>query len=139
MVHGTQLIPLFKMLKELSEAGKNTAHSFYGCRGFAVHHNTDLWRKTTPASGQARWALWPMAGVWFCSHLWQHFQYTQDFDFLQYRRSCTQIFHITNSRIRISAMRDIKLTLRIYSIQTIKTCPVQEDEERRCLKFRDFP
>ena len=75
--------PLFNMLEELCHAGKNTAEMYYDCRGFAVHHNTDLWRKTTPATGQSKWALWPMAGVWMCSHLWQHYEYTLDKEFLR--------------------------------------------------------
>ena len=75
--------PLIKMIKELSEAGEKTAKNIYGCRGFAVHHNVDLWRKTTPANGSPIFNCWAMAGAWLCSHLWQRYCYTRDDDFLR--------------------------------------------------------
>lgn len=75
--------PLFNMLKELSISGKYTAKQLYNCNGFAVHHNTDIWRKTDPAFGDSCYALWPMAGVWLCSHLWWHYEYTCDINFLK--------------------------------------------------------
>ncbi|WP_143317943.1 glycoside hydrolase family 95 protein [Clostridium sp. HBUAS56017] len=75
--------PLFKMIKEISENGKATAEKRYGCRGWAVNHNVDLWRQTSPAGGSAEWAYWPMAGVWLCSHLWEHYEFTQDKKFLE--------------------------------------------------------
>jgi hypothetical protein len=76
-------MPLIDMIKELSVAGEETA-KIYGCRGFVVHHNTDLWRKTTPAGGNdPRWALWPMASAWLCRHLWEHYLFQQDRVFLQ--------------------------------------------------------
>ena len=75
--------PLVKMLEELSVAGEKTAQNIYGCRGFAVHHNVDIWRKTTPAKGNARWNCWAMAGAWMCSHLWQKYTYSLDGEFLK--------------------------------------------------------
>jgi len=75
--------PLMKMIEELSAAGEKTAENIYGCRGFAVHHNVDLWRKTTPANGSARWNCWAMAGAWLCSHLWQRYTYSHDVEFLR--------------------------------------------------------
>ena len=75
-------IPLINMIKELSESGSATAKNLYGCRGFAVNHNTDLWRKTTPAIGDPSWSFWPMAGGWFCHHLWEHYKYNEDREFL---------------------------------------------------------
>ncbi|MDS0527810.1 glycoside hydrolase family 95 protein [Clostridium sp. SHJSY1] len=75
--------PLFKMIKEVSESGEETAKKRYGCRGWAVNHNVDLWRQTAPAGGSAEWAYWPMAGVWFCSHIWEHYEFTQDKNFLE--------------------------------------------------------
>ncbi len=75
--------PLMKMIEELSVAGERTAENIYGCRGFAVHHNVDLWRKTTPANGSPEWNCWAMAGAWLCSHLWQKYEYCKDRDFLK--------------------------------------------------------
>ncbi|GGJ38707.1 glycoside hydrolase family 95 protein [Deinococcus roseus] len=75
--------PLFDLLEDLSQSGQRTAHIHYGTRGWTVHHNTDLWRMTTPTSGNASWAFWPMGGAWLSRHLWEHYLYTLDRDFLQ--------------------------------------------------------
>ncbi|MFS0775371.1 glycoside hydrolase family 95 protein [Neobacillus sp. 3P2-tot-E-2] len=75
--------PLFTMIDDLCLTGEKTAKELYGARGFAVHHNVDLWRMSTPTSGQASWAFWPMAGAWLTSHLWEHFLFTSDEKFLK--------------------------------------------------------
>ncbi len=75
--------PLFDAIKELSIAGEKTAKVLYNCNGFTVHHNVDLWRHTTPVSGNCKHAIWPMAGGWMCRHLWEHYLHTLDIDFLR--------------------------------------------------------
>ncbi|KAK6916372.1 Glycosyl hydrolase family 95, N-terminal domain [Dillenia turbinata] len=55
----------------------------YEASGWVAHHVSDIWGKTSPHSGQAVWALWPMGGAWLCTHLWEHYTYTMDKDFLQ--------------------------------------------------------
>lgn len=74
--------PLFKMIKEVSEVGEKTAKIRYGCKGWTANHNIDLWRQAAPAGGSVEWAYWPMAGAWLCSHLWEHYEFTQDKKFL---------------------------------------------------------
>lgn len=74
---------LFSWLAGLVSSGTRTARTHYGARGYCIHHNVDLWAMTTPANGNAVWAFWPMAGVWFCHHLYEHYQYTNDRDFLR--------------------------------------------------------
>ena len=51
--------------------------------GWMAGHNTDLWRKSSLVSGTASYAYWPMAGLWLCKHVWQHYEFTQDEDFLK--------------------------------------------------------
>ena len=75
--------PLFKMIKEVSENGAETAKVRYGCNGWTANHNVDLWRQAAPAGGSVEWAYWPMAGAWLCSHLWEHYEFTQDKKFLE--------------------------------------------------------
>lgn len=75
--------PLFEMLKELSVTGAKTAKVQYGCRGWTVNHNVDLWRQSTPVGGSIQWAYWPMAAAWMCQHLWEHYDFTRDTDFLK--------------------------------------------------------
>ena len=74
--------PLFVMIRELSETGKRTARTMYDCPGWVAHHNTDLWRIAGPVDG-ATWGMFPTGGAWLTTHLWQHYLYTGDKDFLE--------------------------------------------------------
>lgn len=74
--------PLFDFMKDISEMGKETAKTRYNCRGWTANHNIDLWRQTLPAGGSSEWAYWPMAGAWLCSHIWEHYEFTNDVNFL---------------------------------------------------------
>jgi alpha-L-fucosidase 2 len=74
--------PLFDMIEELREPGRRTARAHYGARGFVAHHNTDLWRATTPVDG-ARWGLWPMGAAWLSTHLYEHYAFGGDVAFLR--------------------------------------------------------
>ena len=74
--------PLFSLIKDLSETGAKTAHDMYGCRGWMAHHNTDIWRIAGPVDG-AYWGMFPNGGAWLSTHLWQHYLYTGDKDFLR--------------------------------------------------------
>ncbi|KWX84826.1 alpha-amylase, partial [Paenibacillus riograndensis] len=62
--------PLMDLITELSLAGSRTANIHYAARGWSVHHNTDLWRMTTPSDGLSMWAFCPMGGVCLSRHLW---------------------------------------------------------------------
>ncbi|WP_061437838.1 glycosyl hydrolase family 95 catalytic domain-containing protein [Bacteroides intestinalis] len=73
--------PLFQMVKELSESAQGTACTLYECRGWTVHHNTDLWRMAGPVDGASY--VWPLGGAWLSQHLWQHYLYTGDQAFLK--------------------------------------------------------
>ncbi|MEU4195337.1 glycoside hydrolase family 95 protein [Kribbella sp. NPDC026611] len=74
--------PLLRYVKDLAEAGRRTAQELYGCRGWAAHHNADAWCWTAPVDGNPKWSNWPMAGVWLCRHLWDHYAFTNDRDYL---------------------------------------------------------
>ena len=74
--------PLFSMLEDLSHTGAVTARDMYGCRGWVTHHNTDLWR----IAGLVDYAgpgTWPTGGAWLAQHLWQHYLFSGDKEFLQ--------------------------------------------------------
>jgi alpha-L-fucosidase 2 len=73
--------PLLRMVTELVENGSRTAQMQYGARGWVCHHNTDLWRQTAPIDGPL-WGFWPTGGAWLCTHLWNHFEFTRDREFL---------------------------------------------------------
>ena len=73
-------LPLFDLIADLSEAGRTTARVQYNCDGWVVHHNTDIWRGTAPINGAD--GVWPMGGAWLCEHLWWHYEFTGDTNFL---------------------------------------------------------
>ena len=73
--------PLFSMIKDLSETGAKTAQEMYGCNGWMAHHNTDLWRIAGPVDGTT-WGMFPTGGAWLTTHIWQHYLYTGDKEFL---------------------------------------------------------
>lgn len=79
--------PLFEMMEDLRIAGNKMAKIYYNCRGWAAHHGIDLWRTVTPqggpSKGPASWAYWPMTGPWLCQHLWEHYAYSGDIEFLR--------------------------------------------------------
>ena len=74
--------PLFSMIRDLSETGVETARVMYGCRGWVAHHNTDIWRIAGPVDGTP-WGMFPTGGAWLTTHLWQHYLYTGDKQFLE--------------------------------------------------------
>src|SRR5690606_13532780 len=81
--------PLMRMIEELSVTGRRTARVTYGMGGWCAHQNSDLWRLSCPVGnygeGDPVWANWQMGGVWLCQHLWEHYRFTGDEDFLRTR------------------------------------------------------
>jgi alpha-L-fucosidase 2 len=76
--------PLFDMIDDLVVSGRKTAEAHYACRGWVLHHNTDLWRGTAPINA-ANHGIWPTGGAWLCRHLWEHYLFTGDKKFLARR------------------------------------------------------
>lgn len=74
--------PLFRMIKELTDQGAQVAREHYGARGWVFHQNTDIWRVAAPMDGPT-WGTFTVGGAWLCTHIWEHYQYTMDKDFLQ--------------------------------------------------------
>jgi len=74
--------PFFSMIRDLSETGAKTAKEMYGCKGWVAHHNTDIWRIAGPVDGTP-WGMFPTGGAWLTTHIWQHYLYTGDKQFLE--------------------------------------------------------
>ncbi|NMO97321.1 glycoside hydrolase family 95 protein [Paenibacillus lemnae] len=74
--------PLFDLIERMREPGRITAQQMYGCRGFTAHHNTDIWGDTAPQDTYLPASFWPMGAAWLCLHLWEHYRFGQDLDFL---------------------------------------------------------
>ncbi len=75
--------PMLRMISEVAQSGAETARNMYHRRGWVSHHNVSIWRETYPNDGWVVSSYWPMAGAWFCSHLWEHYLFTGDEDFLR--------------------------------------------------------
>jgi alpha-L-fucosidase 2 len=78
-------LPMADLIEALAQSGARTARELYGCRGWVVHHNTDLWKATWPVQGDPMWAMWPMGAAWLCRHLVDHADFTGDREFLAQR------------------------------------------------------
>lgn len=74
--------PFFSMVNDLTKTGADAARVLYGAKGWVAHHNTDLWRITGPVDA-AYYGMWPNGGAWAAQHLWQHYLFTGDKDFLK--------------------------------------------------------
>lgn len=74
--------PLFELIKGVSVAGREAASEMYDARGWTVHHNTDQWC-CTAVIDNAKWGQWPTGGVWLTLHLWEHYLFSGDRDFLR--------------------------------------------------------
>jgi len=74
--------PLFKLTKEVSETGTESAKVMYGADGWVLHHNTDIWR-VTGSIDKSPSGMWLAGGAWLSRHLWEHFLYTGDTTFLR--------------------------------------------------------
>lgn len=76
--------PLFRLIESLREPGRRTAHTVYGARGWVAHVVTNAWGFTAPGWGLG-WGVHPTGGVWIASHLWEHYLFTGDDQFLEQR------------------------------------------------------
>ena len=75
--------PFYDLLEDLRITGSEVARVHYGCRGFVVHHNTDLWRAAAPVDGS--WGLWPSGGAWLALQMWEHYAFSLDMEFLRHQ------------------------------------------------------
>jgi len=74
--------PLFRMIRELTDQGSQVAREHYGARGWVFHQNTDIWRVAAPMDGPS-WGTFTTGGAWLCTHLWEHYLFTGDKEFLR--------------------------------------------------------
>jgi alpha-L-fucosidase 2 len=74
--------PLFNMIDELAQSGQETAKEYYNVPGWVLHHNTDVWRGTAPINASNH-GIWVGGSGWLSHHLWEHYLFTQDKNFLK--------------------------------------------------------
>jgi len=73
--------PFLQLVKDCAEHGKETAE-MYGCRGWTLHHNTDIWRSTGAVDGAYN-GMWPTGAAWFCQQIWDGYLFNQDPKYLK--------------------------------------------------------
>ena len=76
--------PMFDLIEDCAVTGMKTAKMHYDCRGWVMHHNTDIWRGVAPINASNH-GIWPVGGAWMSQHLWWRFAFTQDREFLRTR------------------------------------------------------
>lgn len=74
--------PLFDHIERMRPNGRVTAREMYDCGGFVCHHNTDIWGDTAPQDLWIPATQWPMGAAWLCLHIWEHYLFTCDKEFL---------------------------------------------------------
>jgi alpha-L-fucosidase 2 len=84
---GEMFAPLDQLIRNIAVNGADTARDFYRARGWVAHHNSDIWAKSDPVGdigeGDPMWANWYMGGGWLARHLWEHYLFTGDREFLR--------------------------------------------------------
>lgn len=75
--------PLFSLIRDHAEKGVCAAEQLYHCSGWCTHHNGDIWRFSSLGSPSPRCGFWPVAGAWFCRHIYEHYLYSGDKEFLK--------------------------------------------------------
>ncbi|MPQ55965.1 glycoside hydrolase N-terminal domain-containing protein [Duganella sp. FT27W] len=84
---GELFTPMDDLIRNLAVTGAETAASYYHAPGWAVHHNSDVWASSNPVGdfgkGDPKWANWSMGSAWLTRHLWEHYQFTGDRDYLR--------------------------------------------------------
>lgn len=78
--------PFLAYIQNASVTGSRVAKEFYDADGWVLHHNSDIWATANPVGdlgdGDPLWANWYMGGNWLTLHLWEHYAFTQDEDYL---------------------------------------------------------
>lgn len=76
--------PLFDLIEDLSITGAKVAKTHYNADGWIVHHNVDIWRGAAPVNASHH-GIWLGGAAWLSSHIWEHYLFTQDKEFLKKR------------------------------------------------------
>ena len=76
-------MPLFDLIERMKPRGEEVASKMYGMRGFVAHHNTDIFGDCAPQDTCLSSTYWVLGAAWLCLHIWEHYRYTCDVDFLR--------------------------------------------------------
>ena len=99
--------PLKNLVKDLVTSGEVTAHSFYGAQGWVAHMMTNPWRFTAPGE-HASWGATNTGGAWLCEHLWEHYAFTLDQEYLR------EVYPVLSGASRAGSMYNTPNCWAIY-------------------------
>lgn len=75
-------LPLIDFTEQLVKPGEKTAKAYYNANGWVAHVISNPWKFTAPGEG-ADWGSTLTGGAWLCEHLWQHYLYNPNKNYLQ--------------------------------------------------------
>ena len=75
--------PLIDLTLRLIPSGEKSAKDFYGqdAKGWVQHMMTNVWNYTAPGE-KPSWGATNTGGAWLCAHLWEHYLYNGDLNYL---------------------------------------------------------
>ncbi len=109
--------PLTRMMCEITEPGAYTARHSYGARGWVLHQNTDIWWATAPMDGPS-WGTFSTGGAWLCTHLWEHYLYEPDEEYLR------KVYPV----LRGAALFFVDTLVEHPTAKVLVTCPATSPE-----------
>lgn len=75
-------LQLVDLIESLVSPGSKTAAIHYRARGWVMHPITNIWGYTSPGEHPS-WGLHVAAGAWMSQHLWDHYDFTRDKNYLR--------------------------------------------------------
>jgi alpha-L-fucosidase 2 len=77
----TQALIVF--LEKMVPHGKKAAKKLFGCEGLWLPLSSDAWGLATPET--YGWSVWVGVAAWLSEHIWWHYEYSQDMQYLRDR------------------------------------------------------
>jgi alpha-L-fucosidase 2 len=123
-------LPLVSLIEALREPGGRTAAAYYNAPGWVVHVITNVWGYTAPGES-ASWGSTLSGGAWLCAHLWQHFEFTRDTEYLRrvypILRDASAFYHavlveLPDGRLVTAPSNSPENSFRLANGQTAHTC-----------------
>jgi len=81
-------LPMIEYIKSLAPRGAITAKQYYckqdgsDVRGWTINHENNIWGNSAPANWYTAF-YFPTAAAWCSHHIWEHYQFTNDINFLE--------------------------------------------------------
>jgi len=81
-------LPMAELARSLVPRGSITARHFHcrqdggPVRGWVANHEVNIWGNTAPAQ-YGQYSYYPEGAIWLCQHIWEHYSFTRDLDFLR--------------------------------------------------------